>query len=278
LRTAKASSSAEIASPGSAIRARSLNCSIYTDLLAFAVPSVSINSRATSAMRWRSIATPTMLSTMRTLIEIWPPYGVSLIENDLKMTVITDDDISGLVDLALGGIHQPDRMPFATPWTAVEPDLLPANMVRYYSSVRASFTPENFELLFAVRIGGELVGTQGLHASDFAVTRTGETGSWLGRDFQGRGIGTRMRRAICAFAFDHLGAVELTSSAFLDNPASLAVSAKLGYRPNGLVRMARREGEVVVNQRLVLTPETFVREDPIEVTGAEELREFLQLG
>jgi RimJ/RimL family protein N-acetyltransferase len=219
-----------------------------------------------------------MLSSVKTLVEIWPPYGVSLIENDLKMTVITDEDIPGLVDLALGGIHEPDQMPFLTPWTAAEPELLPANMVRYYSSVRANFTPANFDLQFAVRIGGELVGTQGLHASDFAVTRTGETGSWLGRAFQGRGIGTRMRRAICAFAFDHLGAVELTSSAFLDNPASLAVSAKLGYRPNGLVRMARGEGEVVVNQRLVLTPETFVRRQPIEVTGAQELRAFLKLG
>ena len=87
-----------------------------------------------------------------------------------------------------------------------------------------------------------------------------------------------MRRAICAFAFDYLEAVELTSSAFLDNPASLAVSTKLGYRPNGLVRMVRGEGEVVVNQRLVLTPETFVRRQPIEVTGAEELRTFLKLG
>jgi RimJ/RimL family protein N-acetyltransferase len=219
-----------------------------------------------------------MLMSMRTLVEIWPPYGVSLIENDLRMTVITDEDIPALVELATGGIHEPDQMPFATPWTAVEPDLLPANMVRYYSSVRANFTPEKFELLFAVRIAGEVVGTQGLHTSDFAVTRTGETGSWLGQPFQGRGIGTRMRRAICAFAFDHLGAVELTSSAFLDNPASLAVSAKVGYRPDGLVRMARREGEVVVNQRLVLTPETFVRGDPIEVTSAEELRAFLRLG
>ena len=219
-----------------------------------------------------------MLSSMKTLVEIWPPYGVSLIEGDMKMTVITDEDIPGLVDLALGGIHEPDRMPFATPWTAVEPELLPANMVRYYSSVRANFIPERFELHFAVRIGGGLVGTQGLHTSDFAVTRTGETGSWLGRAFQGRGIGTRMRRAICALAFDHLGAVELTSSAFLDNAASLAVSAKLGYRPNGLVRMVRGEGEVIVNQRLVLTPETFVRRRPIEVTGAEELRAFLKLG
>jgi RimJ/RimL family protein N-acetyltransferase len=215
---------------------------------------------------------------MKTLVEIWPPYGVSLIENDLTMTVITDEDIPGLVDLALGGIHEPEQMPFLTPWTAVDSELLPANMVRYYSSVRAGFTPESFDLSFAVRVNGELVGTQGLHMSDFAVTRTGETGSWLGRAFQSRGIGTRMRRAVCAFAFDHLGAVEVTSGAFLDNRASLAVSAKVGYQPNGRFRMKRREGEVAVNQRLVLTPETFIRGEPIEVAGAEELRAFLKLG
>ena len=211
------------------------------------------------------------------MVEIWPPHGVSLIENDLRMTVITDDDIPGLVDLALRGIHEPEQMPFAIPWTAVEPEVLPANMVRYYSSVRANFMPEKFELHFAVRRAGALVGTQGIHASDFAITRTGETGSWLGRECQGRGIGTRMRRAICAFAFDYLGAREVTSGAFLDNPASLAVSAKLGYRPNGRFRMKRRDAEVAVNQRLVLTPQTFIRGEPIEVTGAEELRAFLRL-
>ena len=92
-------------------------------------------------------------------------------------------------------------------------------MVRYFSSVRAGFGPEAFDLLFAVRVGGELVGTQGLHGRDFAVTQTVETGSWLGLAHQGRGIGTRMRQAVCAYAFDELGAAEVTSGAFLDNPA-----------------------------------------------------------
>jgi RimJ/RimL family protein N-acetyltransferase len=215
---------------------------------------------------------------MKTLVEIWPPYGLRLVENDLTMAVVTDDDIPGLVDLALRGIHDPDRMPFAMPWTAVEPERLPGNMVRYFSSVRAEFTAEKFDLLFAVRIGHELAGIQALHTTQFGVTRTGETGSWLGRQYQRHGIGTRMRRAVCAFAFDHLGAVEMTSGAFIDNPASLAVSTKIGYRANGRFRMTRREREVAVNQRLVLTPEAFVRGEPIEVSGAEQFRSFLELG
>lgn len=84
-----------------------------------------------------------------------------------------------------------------------------------------------------------------------------------------------MRRAVCAFGFDELDAAEITSGAFLDNPASLAVSRKVGYRENGLVRHRRRETELAINQRLVLTRENFVRGSALEVTGAEQLRRFL---
>ena len=74
---------------------------------------------------------------------------------------------------------------------------------------------------------GQLVGSQGFSTRDFLITRIGETGSWLGREFHGRGIGTAMRKVICAFIFDHLGAEFITSSAYADNPASLGVSRKM---------------------------------------------------
>jgi RimJ/RimL family protein N-acetyltransferase len=214
---------------------------------------------------------------MLTWQEIWPPYGVRLTEGDLVLTVVNDDDVPGLVEIALAGVHAPGEMPFSTPWTDDDPAELPANNVRHYSGVRAGCTPARFDLLFAVRVGGELVGVQGVHAKDFAQTQTAETGSWLGRSFQRRGIGTRMRQAVCAFAFDALGAVEMTSGAFLDNPASLAVSRKVGYRPNGVVRLRRRTNEVAVNQRLVLTPDTFVRGRPVQLEGVPALRRFLEL-
>ena len=215
---------------------------------------------------------------MTTLADLWPPYRLRLRAGDLQLTVISDDDVPGLVDLALAGIHAPDAMPFSTPWTLAVPDKLPVEMIRYFSSVRAGFAPEAFELLFAVRVGGELVGTQGLHSRDFPVTKTLETGSWLGLAHQGRGIGTRMRQAVCAYAFDHLGAEEVTSGAFLDNPASLAVSRKVGYRPNGVVRLKRRDGEMALNQKLVLDSGRSRRGEPLEVIGAEDLRRFLGLG
>ena len=137
---------------------------------------------------------------------------------------------------------------------------------------------DDFCLDLAVLLDGRVIGAQGVSASSFPVTRTGETGSWLGREFQGRGLGTAMRRAFCELLFDHLGFEEITSGAFVDNPASLAVSRKVGYEPTVVRRLERRDGELVLNQGLRLTPESLVRGDvPVEVTGAAAVRSFIGL-
>jgi len=55
------------------------------------------------------------------------------------------------------------------------------------------------------------------------------------------------------------------------------VSRKVGYRPNGTERVARR-GELALLQRLVLVPDDFDRgDDPIVITGVAQLRTFLGL-
>lgn len=47
------------------------------------------------------------------------------------------------------------------------------------------------------------------------------------------GTGVRHDEYVCSVLFDHLGAAEVMSAALLDNPASLGVSRKVGYRLNG---------------------------------------------
>ena len=208
--------------------------------------------------------------------EIWPPYQLRITEGDLELRIIRDDDLPELLAVAQAGVHDPGFMPFSQAWTDADPSTLPAEFLRYHWSSRAQFTPERFTLNFAVRRDGEIVGTQAISTESYAITRTGETGSWLGRRFHGQGIGTRMRRAVCTFVFDHLDAAEITSGAFVDNPSSLGVSRKVGYVPNGTKRVVRR-GSSAANQQLLLTPDTIVRGEPITVTGAEALRSFLGL-
>ena len=215
---------------------------------------------------------------MSTLVDLYPPFGLHVVAGPLELRGLTDDLLLELCDLAERGIHEPDAMPFFFPWTDAPAGRLARNTAAYHWGKRSTFAPDDFCLDLAVLLDGRVIGAQGVAARHFPVTRTGETGSWLGREFQGRGLGTAMRRAFCELLFDHIGFEEITSAAFLDNPASLGVSRKVGYVETGVTRVRRREGELARTQGLLLTPETFVRDDVrLEVTGAEAVRELIGL-
>ena len=210
--------------------------------------------------------------------DVYPPFGLTVVAGPLELRGLTDELLLELCAVAEAGIHDPGQMPFYVPWSTAPAGQLSRNTAAYHWGKRATFSPDDFCLDLAVLLDGRVIGAQGVAATSFPVTRTGETGSWLGREFQGRGLGTAMRRAFCELLFDHLGFEEITSAAFLDNPASLGVSRKVGYRPTVVNRLQRREGELALNQGLVLTPETFVRgAQPIEVTGAASVRSFIGL-
>ena len=214
---------------------------------------------------------------MASIVDAFPVFGLRITAGDLELLGIDDETLAALIDLAAQGIHPPERMPFSVPWTDAPPDRLPLRFAQYHWGLRSGFALEHWSLELAVRWEGTLVGVQGFHTRDYLVTRSGETGSWLGQAHQGRGIGTRMRQAMCAFLFDHLDAREITSGAFEDNPTSLAVSRKVGYRPNGTRRVERRPGELAVLQGVVLRSEDLVRGPELSVDGLAPVRRLLGL-
>ena len=93
------------------------------------------------------------------------------------------------------------------------------------------------------------------------------------------GTGTLMRQLAVGFAFDEVGAVQCESGYVVGNHASAAVSRKAGYVDNGrrrIVQHTRQEKVGVDEQRVVVTPATFVRpEDQVSVEGADVTRRFL---
>jgi hypothetical protein len=81
-----------------------------------------------------------------------------------------------------------------------------------------------------------------------------------------------MRKVICAFIFDYLGAKFITSSAYADNPASLGVGRKCGDRENG-VPIRNRMDKPAPLQLLILEPGNLVRcEHELTVEGLPEFR------
>lgn len=212
------------------------------------------------------------------ITDVFPPLGLTVTDGDLELRGILDDHLPRLAEVALEGVHDPARTPFIVPWTDAPAEELPRRFAQYHWQCRAGWSPERWQLNLGVWHRGELIGVQGASSEDYLVTRTAETGSWLGLRHQGRGVGTRMRRMLCALLFDHLDARWVTSGFFTDNPASGAVSRKVGYVANGVERRQRREGELAELSLLILGPDDFLRGDTaIEVEGLDSVRRVMGL-
>jgi len=206
-----------------------------------------------------------------------PLLGLRITAGPVELRGVTDDLLGPLTQLAIDGIHDPDFMPFYTPWSLAPAQDMPRSMAQFHWGARSRFSVEHWSADLAVFYDGEVVGSQGISTTDYLVTRTGETGSWLSRRFQGHGIGTAMRQVMCAFAFDCLDAEFITSGAYQDNQASLGVSRKVGYTENGTARH-NRMGNPATLIRLLLEPRNFVRyEHPLTVEGLPEFRRSIGL-
>lgn len=57
-----------------------------------------------------------------------------------------------------------------------------------------------------------------------------EIGYWLAQEFWGQGYASEAAARLLAFAFDDLALTRITAGAFKENPTSLAVQQKLGFR------------------------------------------------
>ncbi|MEV7005769.1 GNAT family protein [Streptosporangium sp. NPDC051022] len=178
----------------------------------------------------------------------WPLFRLRVTTPRLELRLPSLDDLDRLGDRAAEGVHAPELMPFLFPWTDGEPAERARSTVQYHFGQWGAWSPEQWKCPFVVVFEGQVVGTQELAGTDFAVTREVSSGSWLGSRFHGRGIGTEMRAAVLHLAFEGLGAHHATSAAFADNPASLAVSRKLGYVDDG-IQIHTRRGEPVETLR-----------------------------
>jgi RimJ/RimL family protein N-acetyltransferase len=167
------------------------------------------------------------------LTSAWPLFGLRIRSERLVLRLPRDDDLEQLMAVAQAGIHPPDVMPFGIAWSTVPSPAWERGFLQHHWGLRASWTPGNWQLNLMIELDGQPIGSQSIHAQRFEVLRTVDTGSWLGREYQGRGFGREMRAAVLGFAFDGLGARIALTEAFLDNAASAGVSRSLGYEENG---------------------------------------------
>jgi RimJ/RimL family protein N-acetyltransferase len=131
-------------------------------------------------------------------------------------------------------------MPFGIPWTDAPSPAMERNALQFYWRCRAKTSPASWSINLATIVDATVVGSTSLESVDFPTLREFGTGSWLGRDYQGRGIGKEMRTATLHLGFLGFGADNATTDAWPDNAPSLGVTRSLGYQPNGTRRALRR--------------------------------------
>lgn len=221
--------------------------------------------------------------TFDSLVSLWPAAGVRARARNLELRWVDDELAVELASLAARGIHDPERMPFNFPWTRGSAQEVARNVLTYQWRTRQDVGAGRLTLEYAVLVDGTVVGVQGASGASWPILRSVETGSWLGREFHGRGIGTRMRAVLLHLLFDGLDAAEVTSTAFEDNPASNAVSLKTGYLLDGTARVVR-EGVATSQNRYRMTRERWeeVRDvntrlagGAVALDGVTELRDHL---
>jgi RimJ/RimL family protein N-acetyltransferase/predicted GNAT family acetyltransferase len=189
----------------------------------------------------------------------------------LVLRLGTTAELRELAEVARRGIHDPASMPFEVPWTdnAGSPGFIDESVAHHHETLR-DWRPHAWRLNLVAFLDGRPVGVQALRADRFAELREVDTGSWLGRAHQGQGLGTEMRAAVLAFAFDRLGAARAVSGAIQGNPQSLGVSRKLGYEVTGEHNVSPR-GTAVPHTDLALDRDRFSSPVPVEVDGLDGL-------
>lgn len=208
----------------------------------------------------------------------WPLFDLEVTTPRLTLRYLDDSLTSELLDVATRGIHDPAVMPFTIPWTDLPSPQMEYEAMRFYSRNRAETRPESWTLQFAVIVDRAVIGACDLMASDFATLRQFTTGSWLGREFHGRGLGKEMRMAALTLGFDGLGAEFALTGLWHDNEASLGVTRSLGYAEEGRRRQLRRgEPDEMVGFRMPRQHWETIRRNDITLSGIQPSASFLGL-
>jgi RimJ/RimL family protein N-acetyltransferase len=205
----------------------------------------------------------------------WPLFDLRIRTPRVEIRLPTDTDLVALARLAQRGVHEANVMPFLKPWTDAPSPELERGLLQWGWRHRAQWDTNKWTFSGAVFVQGEVVGVQDLMATDFATLRSVKTGSWLGIEHHGQGIGKEMRSAMLYFAFTGLGALEALSGGWSDNDSSLGVSRALGYQENGRhLGLRRGEPAEMVDLRLTRARWDALDHPTVEIEGLDSCRDF----
>lgn len=90
-------------------------------------------------------------------------------------------------------------------------------------------------VLYAIRLGGKIIGTISLNWIDWGNRGCG-VGYWLSQEYTGQGIITRCCTRLIEHCFDDIGLHRFVLEAALENYGSRSVADRLGMRLEGITK------------------------------------------
>ncbi len=173
----------------------------------------------------------------------WPLFDVEVRTPRLTMRYIDDEMATELATLAAHGIHDPDRMPFAMPWSTLPSPELERQALQFYWRCRVETTVDTWTINFAVIVDDVVVGTSELDVGRQLL----EAPPVRDRVVVGQGVpgpgasAPRLRIATLQLGFVGFDAEWAVTGAWHDNDPSLGVTRSLGYDRAGSRRMVRND-------------------------------------
>lgn len=96
---------------------------------------------------------------------------------------------------------------------------------------------EKRSMTLAIRFKGEIVGTAGFNNLDWS-NKVAYIGYWLGQEYQGHGIMTRVARTLTDYALTDLEMNRVDIRAAYENKKSRSIPERLGFKEEGQIRQA----------------------------------------
>jgi RimJ/RimL family protein N-acetyltransferase len=124
------------------------------------------------------------------------------------------------------------------PWVAEEPTLASAE-ARCRRSEANFLARSDLAFLAFEKDGGRLVGSVGLHRTDWQLPKT-EVGYWVRSSAAGRGYVAEGVQALVGWAFNGLGAQRVELVTDETNTASRRVAERCGFELEGTLRQVMR--------------------------------------
>ena len=106
------------------------------------------------------------------------------------------------------------------------------------------------DIILAIEINGEACGGIGLHGLKDVYRYNGEIGYWLSEKHWGRGIMSDAVAAMVDYAFTQTSWLRLFACIYENNPSSMRVLEKNGFRPEAIHRKAVMKDGKLIDEHL----------------------------